>query len=58
MVINLKNFSEFKKPEKEKPWLNKNENPETVFVNKLPPSIKKTELREIFEKVKYKEYLE
>jgi len=41
---------EFKKPEKEKPWLNKNENPETVFVNKLPPSIKKTELREIFEK--------
>jgi len=49
---------EFKKPEKEKPWLNKNENPETVFVNRLPPSIKKTELREIFEKVKYKDYLQ
>ncbi|ORX65766.1 hypothetical protein BCR32DRAFT_250596 [Anaeromyces robustus] len=41
---------EFKKPEKEKPWLNKNENPETVFVNKLPPTITKNELREIFKK--------
>ncbi|ORX55911.1 hypothetical protein BCR36DRAFT_320539 [Piromyces finnis] len=38
------------KSEKKKPWLNKNENPETVYVNKLPPTIKKNELREMFEK--------
>ncbi|KAL6597647.1 hypothetical protein LY90DRAFT_677112 [Neocallimastix californiae] len=48
--VEEKSKIEFKKEEKEKPWLNKNENPETVFVNKLPPSIEKSELREIFEK--------
>jgi len=49
-IFEDKSKIEFKKPEKEKPWLNKNENPETVFVNKLPPTIEKSELREIFEK--------